>query len=888
MAQDITGLLLTAADASKHAESQQAWGVIASAGDQNPSEFCKAMVAELANESKPTTSRQIAGIALKNFFTTRETQEAAREAVEGRWLAIPAEVREPLRAQLVSVIASPVAPVRSAASMTLSRVAIVELNHSTWPDAIPSIIRVIGAAGNDGARGTALECLGYICEDVNPDRIKEHYGAILTVVVQAMRETEPDASVRSKACRCLLATLDFIRDNMDNEAERTYLLNVIFSAAGAPDTDLRETALECLVRVADVYYQYLQPYMPSIVEVTFRAVQECNTAGEDVAKQGLEFWMTLTEVETALVQIGAAPGTPEACHNFVAQHVQQIVELCCQMLTTVSSTEPESGEWGLPTAAGVCITLVAALVRDAVVPHVMKFVEANIQAEWNKRDAVLVAFGQMFGTDTSGPSKETLTPLVRHGLDPIMMMVRANEPRVQQSAAWVAGRIVEFVPEAVLPERTEALLACGREVMFRDSPIVAHQGAFIIQRVAGWFNDQLPRQGPLPQTSALSPYWQKVVEGLVTAAGRSDGNVARLWEIVYEGLSEMISAAAADVMHLVVQLLPQMIARLASVIEQTKQCTNPMEAVQLAIIQGKLAGVLQPMIRKLHETHPQLVRDNANQMMKLFMDIFQVPVTGVTVTADDDNAALYQQEALMAVGSLAEALGPDFGPSMLTFRPALCAALNAYTAPNVVATALGVAEDVIESLGTLDAETARAIMSALLQGLREQALKRFVKPAIVSVIGTMALVLQSEFVTYLPTVMNVFRNAGMMSASRLCEGAPDQDTIEWVSSLRFKLAESYDAIFLSLKRSASEHVLKYLDQLLEFVETVWLDSHRTDEAVNRCVTLLGSISTFGPMVTARFTDRPKLAEMIHFCSQHQDPDLRQTAAWTTAKYRENS
>src|SRR5690606_11833144 len=112
-------------------------------------------------------------------------------------------------------------------------------------------------------------------------------------------------------------------------------------------------------------------------------------------------------------------------------------------------------------------------------------------------------------------------------------------------------------------------------------------------------------------------------------------------------------------------------------------------------------------------------------------------------------------------------------------------------------------------------------------------LKRFVKPDIVSLIGTMALTLEGAFEPYLSAVMVVFKTAGVVTAQRLCGGAPDAETIEWVSTLRVKIADAYDAIFLSLRPSGMQ-VLQYLDQLLDFVRAVWTDPDRSDEAVARC------------------------------------------------------
>ena len=60
---------------------------------------------------------------------------------------------------------------------------------------------------------------------------------------------------------------------------------------------MRETAFECLVKIAANYYEKLPAYMQDIFTLTHRAAKEDE---EDVGKQAVEFWCTICEEELDL------------------------------------------------------------------------------------------------------------------------------------------------------------------------------------------------------------------------------------------------------------------------------------------------------------------------------------------------------------------------------------------------------------------------------------------------------------------------------------------------------------------------------------------------------------------------------------------------------------
>ncbi len=72
-------------------------------------------------------------------------------------------------------------------------------------------------------------------------------------------------------------------------------------------------------------------------------------------------------------------------------------DLCGPLLWLLSKKEDEEDEdeWNVSMASATCLNALATCVADAIVPHVLPFIEANIrQEDWRLRDAAVMAFGK--------------------------------------------------------------------------------------------------------------------------------------------------------------------------------------------------------------------------------------------------------------------------------------------------------------------------------------------------------------------------------------------------------------------------------------------------------------------------------------------------------------
>lgn len=94
--------------------------------------------------------------------------------------------------------------------------------------------------------------------------------------------------------------------------------------------------------------------------------------------------------------------------SFADRALSHVVPVLLWLLTK-QEEDVDEDEWNESMAAATCLSLFAQCVRDAIVPHIVPFVETNIQnTDWRYREAAVMSFGCIM----DGPDEKVLTSLV--------------------------------------------------------------------------------------------------------------------------------------------------------------------------------------------------------------------------------------------------------------------------------------------------------------------------------------------------------------------------------------------------------------------------------------------------------------------------------------------
>ncbi|KAJ8771359.1 hypothetical protein K2173_026536 [Erythroxylum novogranatense] len=860
MDMEFTQVLLNAqsidANVRKHSEES-----LKQLQEQNLSSFLLSLSGELANNDKPVDSRKLAGLILKNALDAKE-QHRKLELVQ-RWLTLDINVKSQIKTFLLKTLSSPAIDARSTASQVIAKIAGIELPQKQWSELIGSLLLNIHQLPAHVKQAT-LDTLGYLCEEVSPDIVdQDQVNKILTAVVQGMNASEGNNDVRLAATRALYNALGFAQANFSNDMERDYIMRVVCEATLSPEVKIRQAALECLVSISSTYYERLAPYIQDIFNITAKAVREDE---EPVALQAIEFWSSICDEEIDILEEYGGDLTADSdvpCFYFIKQALPALVPMLLEtLLKQEEDQDQDEGAWNIAMAGGTCLGLVARTVGDDIVPLVMPFIEENItKADWRQREAATYAFGSIL----EGPSPDKLTPIVNVALN-FMLSALTKDPNshVKDTTAWTLGRIFEFLHGSTLDTPIITQTNCQQIITvllhsMKDAPNVAEKACGALYFLAQGYEDVGP-------SSLLTPYFQEIVQVLLTVTHREDAGESRLRTAAYETLNEVVRCSTDETAAMVFQLIPVIMTELHKTLEGQKLSSDERE--KQGELQGLLCGCLQVIIQKLGSTEPtkHMFAQYANQIMGLFLRVFAC------------RSATVHEEAMLAIGALAYATGPEFGKYMPDFYKYLEMGLQNFEEYQVCAVTVGVVGDICRAMEDQILSYCDGIMTQLLKDLSSNQLHRSVKPPIFSCFGDIALAIGENFEKYLMYAMPMLQSAAELSAHTT--GA-DDEMIEYANSLRNGILEAYSGILQGFKNSSKTQLLiPYAPHILQFLDSLYMEKDMDDIVMKTAIGVLGDLAdtlgnNAGPLIQQSISSKDFLNE----CLSSEDHMIKESAEW---------
>eukprot|EP00257_Ricinus_communis_P014965 XP_015572772.1 importin subunit beta-1 [Ricinus communis] len=860
MAMEVTQALLNAqsvdGNVRKHAEES-----LKQFQEQNLPGFLLSLSGELANDDKPVDSRKLAGLILKNALDAKE-QHRKYELVQ-RWLSLDAAAKSQIKTCLLKTLSSLVSDARSTASQVIAKIAGIELPQKQWPELIGSLLSNIHQLPAHVKQAT-LETLGYLCEEVSPDVVdQDQVNKILTAVVQGMNASEASIDVRLAATRALYNALGFAQANFSNDMERDYIMRVVCEATLSPEVKMRQAAFECLVSISSIYYEKLVPYMQDIFTITAKAVREDE---EPVALQAIEFWSSICDEEIDILEEYRGDFTGDSdipCFYFIKQALPALVPMLLEtLLKQEEDQDQDEGAWNIAMAGGTCLGLVARTVGDDIVPLVMPFIEENItKPDWRQREAATYAFGSIL----EGPSPDKLTPLVNVALN-FMLTALTNDPNnhVKDTTAWTLGRIFEFLHGSTMdtPIITQANCQQIITVLLQsmgDAPNVAEKACGALYFLAQGYEEAGP-------SSPLTPYFQEIVHALLTVTHREDAGESRLRTAAYETLNEVVRCSTDETAPMVLQLVPVIMTELHKTLEGLKLASDERE--KQSELQGLLCGCLQVIIQKLGSSEPTKIvfMQYADQIMGLFLRVFACR-----------NATVHE-EAMLAIGALAYATGPDFVKYMSEFYKYLEMGLQNFEEYQVCAVTVGVVGDICRALEDKILPYCDGIMTQLLKDLSSNQLHRSVKPPIFSCFGDIALAIGENVEKYLMYAMPMLQSAAELSAHT---AGADDEMIEYTNSLRNGILEAYSGILQGFKNSPKTQLLiPYAPHILQFLDSIYMEKDMDDLVMKTAIGVLGDLAdTLGSNAGSLIQQSLSVKDFLNECLSSEDHMIKESAEW---------
>ncbi|PVU97545.1 hypothetical protein BB561_000469 [Smittium simulii] len=835
---------------------EQATHALENAERENYEQYILSLTQELTNENGQSSVRSSAGLAIKNSLVSREP--SVQEQHAARWLNLNAENRNKIKGGLLVTLASADENAATSSAQSIAAIAAIELPKNEWSDVITELMSYV-VSTDDNLKISSLKTIGFICEGINPEILSSQSNKILTAVVQGARADETNQIVRLAALQALYNSLEFARENFENERERSVIMQTVCEATQSSNDYVQALSFECLVKIMQLYYDKMELYMEqALFELTILGMKH---EDEKIALQAIEFWSTVCdeEIDLSLEAEECLDRNEEMTrvnHKFVQRALSQILPVLLWLLTK-QDEDTDEDEWNVSMAAATCLSLMAQDIGDAVLPLVIPFVEGNIRNnDWHFREASIMAFGSIL----EGPEPTALAPLVSQALPVIIEMVADPIVQVKDTAAWTLGRICNLQIECINLDVHLGIMINALIVGLKDNTRVVSNCCWALMNLS----EQLG--GESSDTYPLSPYIEHIITALmqVTESGPDEGNSRAS---AYEAMATIVATSSNDTFPVMARLGVATLDRLEATLTAYTQVVGHDDQMLLLELQSNLLGVLTSIIRLLGASFAEV----ADRCMTILLQL---------LTNNSSTNSGVAEDVFLATSALIGAINSDFARYLEPFIPFLYSALQNFAEYQLNSIAVGIIGDICRAFGSDVTPYCDQFMSTLLLNIESDQLNRDVKPVILSCFGDIALAIASNFTNYLEVTLRVLAAACNMSAQIINE---DYDLIDYNNKLRSSIFDAYIGIVQGLKgQPAMEIVVSQLNGIFGFMELIFSDMNRDLSVTKNMVGLIGDLAESINADTIRpFVNNEWVTVFVRQCRAAQKgSSLREVSRWT--------
>lgn len=648
--------------------------------------------------------------------------------------------------------------------------AALELPTDSWKDLLPTLIgHVTSAQSSPALRCHTLESLGLICEQLDPSILCTHSDALLTAIISGLRQTVDMAS-RVAAAQSLLVALPFVNANLQRPNELTAIMQSVCEATvpglSEPGNDdavvLASTCLECLSNLAIMCHEQMREYLQGGVDQLLLTAM--TSPQPSIALQAIEWWSSLAEFETYSLPADYAD---RLLPPFLPSLLPVLLPLMVRSEEQLEDMGAEEDEWNVPMAAGTAIGLIAEAVGDALVhqPIIEQFLAQLEHGNACGREAALMLLGSLL----DGPSTEAVGPLlaVHFGRCLNALADPAQPVGVQDTAAWVVGRVCDFFHAVLDAQQANRIVECllGTLGLARERPGVATNCCWSLMTLLMHLGSSDPED--VVPSHYLSAKLPECLQTLINCGGMAGEN--RLRSAAFEAIAGILSTLPQDQLSLLPPIVEWAIGEWHTGSVPLMHLTTVLQAAyrRMARVPDH-ERILGMLLNKLQE------RPGEMEDLIILLDTM-IP--------------LLEQSVLML--HVRQILSPLFY------------AIGQYSEATLVQVSLGALGDLARSLGeNNDALTShsQSLMEVIFGALRSNDLSRMVKVHCFTCLADCIMALgQQHFAPFLPATLDIL----MQASSILCPSDLDDDDFggeewEWWLDLRQALLECATALEQSM------------------------------------------------------------------------------------------
>lgn len=177
------------------------------------------------------------------------------------WVSVEPFFKQSMKEAVLANLASQSSLVRTQIASLVSAIAAIEIPRGEWQELITMLCT--NANHSDAqVKLASLQTLGFICEELEPEDLNQQLkNAVIVALTTTISKEEgngfPATIIASKA---LLRSIAFAGQNFLVQNERDFIMAKIFESLEIGEVQVREAAMQTLVELVHLQYEYIQFY----------------------------------------------------------------------------------------------------------------------------------------------------------------------------------------------------------------------------------------------------------------------------------------------------------------------------------------------------------------------------------------------------------------------------------------------------------------------------------------------------------------------------------------------------------------------------------------------------------------------------------------------------
>ena len=792
----------------------------------NPSQFLDSLASTLSDDSLDKSARRLAGILIKNTIENLTQQEGSAELWEG----VAEDQRVTIRNKVLGSLAAQDPEISRSAAQAVASIARQDLTKQRWQDII-NVLVTNASNPNLTYKQASLMTLGYICEGLPQECIDStQTNYILTAIASCITEEQPTQIVVA-AIKALRNSLQFAKQNFENDKEREYLVHLILKCCAAGDQSIKTESYMTLIEVVGQYYDYIGTLLEAIANTCYKTIQEDN---EEVAVLAVEVWNQVGDLELERESM-VKPQKP--LRGYINLASDSLMPL---LLKLIVNFEYDEDEWNMHKACASMISVMAQLSKDKILQPAINFTNSSFSAEsWQYRKSACMVFGSVL----EGPSN--LSNYISGSLPVLIKLMSDPNAYVRQSANWAISKVCELhykivaqpvVFQQILPPLVNSL---------KDEPRIACHGCWALINLV----DNSADVGLFKAN-----IFEHLVNELYYAANRADSihTEHNLQLAAYSAISTLIEKAADDCVPLIETQIPNFIHLL-------KNSSAP----GFENLQSALCSALQACFSRARPE--QVTEETANYFVDTLILVF-------------NNRNSVFEEGIHAIGGFATCMENRIVNYIGKIGVYLGYALQRQEAEALCKSGTMVIGDIARASGDQCSSFVKDLVAPLVANLRTENASSDIKVQSICSLADIASNSRGEFGNYMQEVLPLVFQAADAS---LQVAEDDIDMFDFLRDLRESVMEFFEGLIQGMEAGGQLQALQpHIKNIVTYSLTVTQDTYKPRIAIHR--TVIGVIGDIAKAFSSQVKEIVKTPQVLTYLQRFRASNnmkLREITNW---------